>query len=138
MNPAPPSDSKALQVEIVISELLRWGVYGSLLLLVTGTVVSFLHPETYGSGGGSADDLHRLVTAGATFPRTLSWLGHGLRQCQGQAIIVAGLLLLIATPVIRVLVSIIAFALERDRAFVVITTVVFLVLLVSFALGKAG
>ena len=138
MKPVTPSDSKALQVEIVISELLRWGVYGSLLLLVVGTVVSYIHPETYGAGGGSGADLHRLITEGATFPRTLSWLGHGLLHLQGQAIIVAGLLLLIATPVIRVLVSIIAFALEKDRAFVVITTVVFLLLMISFALGKAG
>ena len=138
MKSVPPSGPRSLQVEIVISELLRWGVYGSLLLLVVGTVVSFLHAGSYGSAGGSAADLHRLITSGATFPRTLSWLGHGLLQCQGQAIIVAGLLLLIATPVIRVLVSIIAFAREKDRAFVVITTVVFLLLMVSFALGKAG
>ncbi len=39
--------------------------------------------------------------------------------------------MLIATPVVRVAVSIPAFAIERDRHFVVITTVVLLILLFS-------
>jgi uncharacterized protein len=48
-----------------------------------------------------------------------------------QAVIALGLLLLIATPVIRVAVSIIAFLAEHDWRFVVITLLVLLILLFS-------
>jgi uncharacterized membrane protein len=133
-----PAESVSLKTEIIISELLRWGVFGSLLLLAGGTILCFVHSTDYGAAGGNAADLHRLITDGNAFPRTLSWLGHALLRGEGQAVIVAGLLLLIATPVIRVMISIVAFAIEKDRRYVVITSVVFLLLLVSFLLGKAG
>ena len=48
-----------------------------------------------------------------------------------RAIIQLGLLLLIATPVARVLFSAIAFALERDSMYVVITLIVLAILLYS-------
>jgi uncharacterized membrane protein len=50
----------------------------------------------------------------------------------------AGLLLLIATPVLRVAVSILAFVYQRDRAFVAITSIVLALLLTSFVLGRGG
>jgi uncharacterized membrane protein len=134
----PSTDSVSLKTEIIISELLRWGVFGSLLLLASGTILCFAHSSDYGKAGGNADDLHRLITNGSTFPRTFSWWLHGLARGDGQAVIVAGLLLLIATPVIRVMISIVAFTIEKDRAYVVITSVVFLLLMISFFLGKAG
>ena len=46
-----------------------------------------------------------------------------------------GVLLLVATPVLRVTVSVVGFALERDRRFVIITALVLAVLLGSFAIG---
>ena len=49
-----------------------------------------------------------------------------------------GLLVLIATPVLRVAVSILAFWQEGDRKFVLITSVVLALLLASFLLGKVG
>ena len=48
----------------------------------------------------------------------------------------AGLLLLIATPVTRVAVSIFAFVYEKDRVFVIITIIVLSLLLLSFFLGR--
>jgi len=54
----------------------------------------------------------------------------------GQGIVVVGLLVLLITPVLRVAVSIIAFLVERDRAFVFFTTTVLLLLLLSFVLGR--
>ena len=47
-----------------------------------------------------------------------------------------GLLVLIATPILRVLGSIVAFLYERDWRYAGITTVVLLVLIVSLVLGK--
>jgi uncharacterized membrane protein len=126
---------KVMSTEAAISGILRIGVAVSLVLLVAGTLLSFFQGGGYGT---EPSDVRRLTGAGGAFPRTLHWLHSGLRHGNGQAIIVAGLLLLIATPVLRVAVSVLAYARERDRTFVVITLTVLLQLLVSFALGKAG
>lgn len=72
------------------------------------------------------------------FPHTLGEVVSGLSQFRSQAIIALGLLLLLATPVVRVAASIIAFALEHDRRYVIITTVVLLILMLSFFLGKGA
>jgi uncharacterized membrane protein len=50
-------------------------------------------------------------------------------------VIQLGLLLLVATPVARVAFSILAFALQRDRTYVIITLIVLGVLLYSLAGG---
>ena len=57
----------------------------------------------------------------------LDWRGRGIIQL--------GLLVLLATPVARVLFSIVAFAMQRDRLYVGITVVVLAVLLYSIVGG---
>lgn len=123
------------QTELLISRLLRTGVLLSLGLVVLGTLLSFLHHPGYRS---SPAELERLTRPGAAFPHTLKDVWRSLRELRGQAVSTAGLLVLIGTPVMRVAVSILAFVHERDRRFVLITTVVLLLLLASFVLGKAA
>jgi uncharacterized membrane protein len=53
-------------------------------------------------------------------------------------VVTVGLLVLVATPVLRVAASIGLFALQRDRAFVAVTSLVLALLVTSFVLGKAG
>ena len=48
-----------------------------------------------------------------------------------------GLLVLIATPFVRVAGSIVAFARERDRRYVLVTAVVLAVMCLGVVLGKA-
>jgi|GEM_PF-2487313 len=125
-----------ISVELVISEILRWGVRISLGLILLGTVLCFLRSGDYGTKGGTPEDLHALITNGASFPRTLGWLIGGLLALRGQAVVVAGLALLISTPVLRVIAAIVAFSIQKDRAFVLISSLVFLLVVLSFALGK--
>ncbi len=132
--PNAPQDHKVRQVELLISTILRVGVVVSLCVIVFGTIVTFVHHPQYLH---ESQDLATLTTPSRyTFPHTFAELLAGLRQFEGRAIVVAGLLLLIATPVMRVAVSIFAFVYERDRVFVVITTIVLGLLLLSFFLGK--
>jgi uncharacterized membrane protein len=127
-------DPRVHRVELIISNLLRIGVTSSLAIIVIGTVLSFVRHPTYLR---SHDDFHHLTTPSiAEFPRTISAVATGVAQFQGQAIVALGLLLLISTPVIRVGVSIFAFVYQHDATFVVITTIVFLLLILSFVLGK--
>ena len=126
-------DHRVRQVELLISRLLRIGVLTSLCIIVLGMILSFSHHSGYRE---SADELKRLTSDDAEFPRTLPGVWRGLRQFQGCAVVTLGLLVLIATPVMRVAVSIFAFIYERDPKFVVITSLVLALLLLSFLLGK--
>ncbi len=124
------------RAESVISAVLRIGVLLSLLVVVVGVAVSFVgKPGTY---------LHNnainkaLLTRSSDYPHSLSVVFSGLSHFQGEAIIVFGLIILLATPILRVLVSAVIFAFQRDRYFVPVTVFVFLVLVTSFLLGKAG
>jgi uncharacterized membrane protein len=60
----------------------------------------------------------------------------GIWRGSWEAIIVAGLLVLILTPVAGLVTSAVAFARRRDRLFTAISTSVLSVILVSFLLGR--
>jgi uncharacterized membrane protein len=116
----------------MISNLLRVGVTTSLVLIVIGTLVSFVrHPADL----NSPDELASLVRPGAALPHSLSDVMMGLRELRGQAVVSLGLLVLIATPMMRVAVSILAFLREGDRLYTLITLAVLCLLLLSLALG---
>ena len=120
-------------VEILISWLLRVGVVTSLSFVLIGLLLMFIHHPSYLV---SVMDLQRLTSPGAAFPHTLRDVVNGLLAGRGQAVVAVGLLMLIVTPIMRVAVSIFAFALRRDRAFVLITSGVLTILIISFVLGK--
>jgi uncharacterized membrane protein len=126
-------DPRVRTVELAISNLLRGGVAASLLLIVLGTVATFAQHPTYLS---QSDELTRLTAPNAMFPHTLGDLAAELRALQGQAIVLLGLLVLIATPIVRVAVSILAFIYQGDRVYTLITAAVLCLLLLSLALGK--
>jgi uncharacterized membrane protein len=123
------------RVDVLNSNLLRVGVLTSMALILVGLVLMFLHHPSYLR---SAEALQRLTSPGAAFPQTLPDVVAGLREGHGQSVVVVGLLVLIVTPILRVALSIVLFALERDHAFVVITTAVLTILIASFFLGKVG
>jgi len=127
-------EEAARNLEQLISRVLRVGVGTSLLLIAVGSLLSFFGGD-YSRGPA---EVARLTGPGGAFPRTVAWFAHGLAHFDGQAVIVAGLLILILTPIVRVAVSLAGFAQEKDRAYTAITAAVLILLLVSFFLGKAG
>ncbi len=121
----PPAPQYPIMTTI-IAWALQGGVIVSSLILVIGCLLLFSSPHQL-----SPHDLQ-------TFPHTVAQVWTGLLTLQPQAVIALGLLLLIATPVIRVAVSLLAFAFEHDWLYVVITFLVLSILIVSFLLGKGG
>jgi uncharacterized membrane protein YfcA/uncharacterized membrane protein len=108
----------------IIGWVLQAGVILSATIIALGILLLPIRP-----GGLS---LQRLLD----FPQTLGQVVQGLLIFRPQAIIALGLLLLIATPVLRVAVSILTFLFERDRQYVAITCIVLGILLFSiFFLG---
>lgn len=126
--------TKPVEVEVLISRLLQWGVRGSLFLLLAGILARLVQRGFH----ESPQQLTGLLQKGEDAPHTLTWLVHGIATFDGTALITSGLILLIATPILRVALSIWAFWRERDRTYVLITAVVLALLLASLLLGKAG
>ncbi len=122
-------------VDLAISRLLRAGVLLSISIIATGLVVTFAHHPDYVS---SRPALGSLTAGEDQFPHTVRNVIRGVLDGRGQAITSLGLLLLIATPVARVALSIAIFVVERDRLYVMITTLVLLLLILSFVLGSAS
>jgi uncharacterized membrane protein YfcA/uncharacterized membrane protein len=116
---AADRDALVRQAEVVISGVLRGGVLLSAAVILLGLLL-----------------LVSRRTSVTTFPHTLPTVIQSVARGDPLGIIVLGLVLLLLTPVTRVAVSIVAFAREGDRRYVVITSIVLAVLLVSItALG---
>ena len=69
---------------------------------------------------------------------TVGGILAGCREFRGRAIIQLGVLLLIATPVARVVFSALAFAFEKDKLYVGITLFVLAILLFSLIGSSLG
>lgn len=124
---AVDQDAIVRRAELVISNVLRGGVLLSAVIIAAGVILFYAR---------SAQSAHGLVDR--PYPHTLAAVFSGLAQGDPIAVIALGLLLLLATPVVRVAVSIFAFALERDWRYVTITALVLVILIASFLLGKGG
>lgn len=133
------NDDKTLRIELFIASLLRWGVILSFTIIAIG-IGGVLVTEQTGYHQVRLDDLNSIVLyrTPPDFPNSLEAVWSGVLTFKPYAIIVLGLLVLIAIPVARVAVSVIAFALERDWLYVAITAFVFVVLILSFVIGEAG
>lgn len=119
--------------ELLISSLLRYGVLSSLALVALGMLLTFVHHPDYFSSG---EALQRLTTPEHA-PHRLADVTAGMLTVRGQAFVMMGLLVMMAIPVLRVALSLRIFRQQRDRAYVLITSVVLALLLFSFLLGKA-
>jgi uncharacterized membrane protein len=116
------------RVEQTIGRLLRNGLIIAAAVVAVGAVVYLMRhgaekPNYRFFSGQPAD----LRTIGGILRETLDWRGKGLIQL--------GLVLLLATPVARVAFSVVAFALQRDRFYVLVTLVVLGILSYSILHG---
>ena len=112
------------RIENIIAQLLRGGVLLSALVVIGGAIPYLgFHPTArvgYRVFHGEPQQLttvHGIITA--------AFSGNV------PAVMQLGLLLLIATPITRVLFSVFAFAKEGDRMYVAFTLIVLAVLLYS-------
>ena len=123
-------------VDVAISTVLRVGVVLSVAIIALGLVMTFLHHPEYAT---SHTLLGNLTAPGAQYPNTLFGVFRGTREGHGLSIVMLGLLLLIATPLARVALSIGIFIIEHDRLYTAITAAVLIILLIGFAVGlEAG
>lgn len=118
-------------IQIILGTLLRVGVIASMTVVLIGGIVylAFNHSEIV--------DYSQFDSVKAGFS-TISDIFIGLGGLKGSAIIQFGILLLIFTPIMRVVFSIFSFLIERDYLYVLIGAFVLCVILFSLSNKLVG
>lgn len=116
------------QVEKWIAVLLRGGVLLAATVVLLGGVLHLAHH-------GDVRPNYHTFQGEPTELRKPNLIVREAFSGRPDAIIQLGMLLLILTPVARVAFSVVAFAVERDRMYVVMTLVVLAVLVYSLVGG---
>ncbi|HEX8041775.1 MAG TPA: DUF1634 domain-containing protein [Chryseosolibacter sp.] len=119
-----------IDIESIMGRLLRAGVLLSAIVVLAGSVLYLAER------GSSISDHHKFRGE----PASLSYPGQIVAQSmdlKSDAIIQLGLIILILTPVARILFSIIGFFLERDYLYVGIGLLVLGIIVLSY-LGQLG
>jgi uncharacterized membrane protein len=101
-----------------IAWVLKFGSYSSALLMAAGLVLALFRPA-------------------AAVHYRLADLGHHLLRLDPTAVMQAGIAMLLATPVVRIVVAIIGFARERDYRYVWISSGVLLIVISSILFRAA-
>ena len=115
-------------MERMISVLLRTGVLLSGAVVLTGGVY-------FVARHGSEPANYHTFNGQPSADRIISQIILGAFALRARSIIQLGILLLIATPVARVALSLVGFALERDRTYALITGTLLGILLYSLMSG---
>jgi uncharacterized membrane protein len=119
------------RVEQVIGNLLRFGVLLSAVVVLLGGVI-YLYEE----GGKPAPPAHLTVQDDQPpARRRVLDIASDAGRFHSTGLIELGLLLLIATPIARVVFSIVAFSIHPQRLYVFITLLVLAILLYSLFSG---
>ena len=112
------------RTELVLGNLLRIGVIAAGAIVLIGAIFFFARH------GNEIPNYHTFKFDSLNINDPLI-LFNELLALKSAAIIKVGILVLIATPVLRVIVSVIAFLYEKDFMYVVFTLIVLTVLLYS-------
>jgi uncharacterized membrane protein len=106
------------RMDQIIGKLLRVGVVLAAAVVAAGGIWYLAGSGEMRPGYGRFRPDVRSLHALSTLPRP-------------QAVILIGLLILIATPIARVVFSLVAFWMERDKVYMAITLTVLAILLYS-------
>ncbi len=111
-----------------VGNLLRVGVILSVVTSLFGFIKLFLEgfemPKNYASLEITDDNIWPSF-----------W--NSLLKFEGMAIIQLGILILIMTPLVRIIFALIGYLKEKDYTYVIISTIVLGIMVVSFLMGFA-
>jgi len=110
-----------------VYRLLIAGMLASTIFFVIGLILALLHPQSFSL---SADWIRHQYQ--------WSVIRHGLATGDPMIFLMIATVLLILTPVARVIVSIYAFFVDGDTKYVVVTSIVLGIMILTVILGIFG
>lgn len=127
-SPVRQTVSKAEQkIYADVYDVLTAGMVVSSVLYAIGVILALMHPRTI-----------PLTRAFVLHNYQLGNVLHGFAHFRPGAFMFVATVILILTPVSRVVISIYAFYSERDWKYVLVTGIVFLVIVLTVVLGRLG
>lgn len=121
-------------IQLYIGQVLRYGVFISCAITLFGGIVYFIQQK-------GVKPNYDPIPSGQDFPgvaqylRELNTIFPRILDFDGAAIIQLGVVVLIATPIVRIIFSAISFLIEKDYMYVVITLIVLTVIIMNMILG---
>lgn len=123
-------DSRDERIELVIGRLLQFGVLAAAIVVVTGGILLLAQyghlPANFQQFRGEDPTL-----------RSVGGIIRAALNGDSRAIVQLGLVLLIATPTARVALTLGAFIIQRDRLYILTTSIVLALLLYGLVWGRA-
>jgi uncharacterized membrane protein len=119
------AEDKEHGLEVAMGRMLQIGVTVAALVVLVGGIL-YLQQS-----GGSKPDYQHFQGAPAAL-ETVRGIVGGAGTMDARSVIGLGILLLIATPICRVIFGVVGFAMLRDWFYTAVSTVVLMILLYSF------
>lgn len=124
---APPARDRRFDMQL--SRVLIWGTMAAGAVIATSAIVLI---ATEGRTTASFATFDPAAADGQSIAKVI----RGVTALEPRSLLLLGVIMVIATPVLRVAFSLITFAIERDRLYVLITAVVLAVLGYSLFLAR--
>jgi uncharacterized membrane protein len=112
------------RLEIIVGRLLQAGVLLAATTVLAGGILYLIQSHS------APANYHTFVPGGADL-RSLWGIVRSAAHLESVGLMQLGLLLLIATPVARVAIAVVGFALERDRLYTIVSLIVLVILALS-------
>jgi len=113
-----------------VGNLLRLGVILAVITSLIGFVKLFME-------GFKMPRKYKLLDMGTSSEKVWSHFWETLCKGEGMAIIQLGILMLIFTPLMRIIFALIGYLKEKDYTYVIISLIVLAIMTVSFLTGYA-
>lgn len=117
-------------IQSLIGNLLRVGVYLSMGIVILGGLIYL-----FNHGNEKID--YAIFDFNKVSLKTVTVIFSEVLTFQGAAVIQFGLLMLIFTPIARVLMAVVSFFIEKDYLYVLIGLIVLAIIMVSLSGGFA-
>ncbi len=122
---------KDKDMQLLLGQVLRAGTVISIsIVFIGGIFYLYRHGHTIAN--------YRVFKGIPDFVQHPEGIFNGIFTLKGQAIIQFGIVLLIATPIFRVIFSAVGFVLEKDYMYLGISLLVLSIIFISMLSGHAG
>jgi len=127
MEPLKENNSK---IEVILSYILITGVIVSLLLMISGMVLFYLESGSF----NISRDPSMFIKGSNFFSFILDIFKGNGPENTALLLLTIGTIILMLTPFIRVVASLIYFIWIRDKKYIFITLIVLIILIITLSL----